>query len=509
MDLSIDNNKISLRFPFSAETINLCKRCGLKWTPRDKAWVGTANVITAMALVRTFPELGTSLDAYLPEEINNWTPSSYLMAHQAEAGRIGLKEPRFGFFDDTGTGKCCCGIELVKQKKIKTLVVCKLSLIVNAWMADCAKFAPELRVANLWALKGKKVPDHDIGIINYEQFRTSHKKLTGYKMVLGDESSTCKDARSQTTKAMIAYCDNVPYVYLFSGTPAPNNELEYWSQMRIIDPLLLGHSFYTFRNHYCFSTGYGGYQWKMQENKREEFLEKIGQKSRVVRKEDVLDLPERTFNLRSVQLSRAEMDAYLEMERNMILEVEGQECLAANAAAKIMKLRQGASGFFYDSEGKAIVYGQAKADALMDLLEEIGNHQVIIWTQFHHEADEIQARLGINAVRVDGTVTSQNQKDNMVQAFIIGQVQYLISHPASLGHGVTLTNCSYAIYFSQSHSYELDYQSRDRIYRKGQKNACTYYYLVAEGTVDATIQRALDKKQDAAQAVFDYLRRMK
>ena len=507
MELTIRDDQFVLQFPFSAETINKVKGCGLKFAPRIKAWVGKANVITAMSLSVAFPELGARLDDYLPEEVNNWVPSPYLMAHQAEAGRIGLKEPRFGFFDDTGTGKTLSGIELVKQKGIKTLVVCKLSLIVNAWMSDLSKFAPELKAVNLWALKGKKVQEHDIAIINYEQFRTTHKKLTGYKMVLADESSVLKDARSLTTKAMIEYCDQVLYVYLFSGTPAPNSPMEYWSQMRIIDPALLGWSYYTFRNGYCYSTGFGGYTWKMKEDRREGFLEKIGRKSRVIRKEDVLDLPERTFNYRKITLSKNEMEAYREMEANMLLEIGDQEIISANAAVKIMKLRQGTSGFYYDTEGKPHVYGFSKLDALMELLEEIGNHQVIIWTQFHHEADEIQRMLHVNCCRVDGTITSQNAKDNMVQAFMAGQVQYLISHPASLGHGVTLTNCSYAVYFSLSHSYELAYQSQDRIYRHGQRNACTYYYLIAEKTVDEAIVAALEQKEDTAQKVFDYLRR--
>jgi SNF2 family DNA or RNA helicase len=52
----------------------------------------------------------------------------------------------------------------------------------------------------------------------------------------------------------------------------------------------------------------------------------------------------------------------------------------------------------------------------------------------------------------------------------------------------------------------LHYQSKDRIYRKGQKNACTYYYLVADKTVDGEILQALEHKANAAEAVFNYLK---
>jgi SNF2 family DNA or RNA helicase len=419
---------------------------------------------------------------------------------------------RYGFFDDTGTGKTLAGIELIKQKKIKTLVVCKLSLITNAWMKDLARFAPELEVVNLWDLhkRKKKVPDHDVGIINYEQLRTTYKKLTGYQMVLADESSVLKDPRSQTTRAMTDLCDSVFYVYLFSGTPAPNNELEYWSQMRIINPLLLGRSFYTFRNQYCYSSGYGGYKWTMKPDRRTEFLDKISQVSRVIRKEDCLTLPERTFNTRSVELSKMELLSYRKMLTEMFLEFEGQEAVAANAAVKIMKLRQGTSGFYYDSDGQVIQVGNSKLKSLMELLEEIGNHQVIIWTHFRNEADRITQWMrddGLSHARADGSVGDQRVKDQIVQDFMTGKVKYLVSHPASLGHGVTLTNCTYAVYFSLSHSFEQAYQSQDRIYRHGQRNRCTYYRLIVPGTVDEAILKALENKESIVNSVFSYLKR--
>ena len=159
-----------------------------------------------------------------------WTPSPYLMDHQRVGAEIAEREKRFGFFFDTGTGKTVLGIEIIKQKQIKTLVVCKLSLIVNAWMSDLSRFAPELKVVNLWEIQRKrngKTPDHQVAIINYERFRTTWTKLAGYEMVLIDESSSIKDHRSQITKALIRYTDKIPNVYLFSGTPAPNSNLEY------------------------------------------------------------------------------------------------------------------------------------------------------------------------------------------------------------------------------------------------------------------------------------------
>jgi SNF2 family DNA or RNA helicase len=510
VNLEIKDGLFMVRLPFNREHISLLKNSGLNWNPNTKAWICRAESFPALCLSQVFSELKDQLKLYLPEtSCNNHIPSSYLMSHQKDASLIASNNPRFGFFDDTGTGKTLSGIELVKQKRVKTLVVCPLSIITNAWINDINKFSPELKVINLWEYnknKKNKIPEHQIALINFEQFRTNYTKLKNYKMLLVDESSRIKDHKSQITKAMIKYVNNIPYVYLFSGTPAPNNEMEYWSQLRVIDPLLLGANFYEFRNKYFYSPDTYGYKWVMQPGKREEFLNKLSQKTRVVRKEDCLSLPERTFNIRSVSLSRQEMEAYREMEREMLLEIEDHTITATNAAVKIMKLRQGTSGFFY-SEKRVFQTGRSKLDALLELLEEIGNHQVIIWTHFHVEADLVEKELSNNCIRIDGTVSGQTQKDDLLKNFINRNTRYLISHPASLGHGVTLTNCSYAIYFSMSHSYELAYQSQDRIYRKGQRNACTYYYLVVPKTIDEAIIKAIQKKESAALAVFNFIRR--
>jgi SNF2 family DNA or RNA helicase len=276
----------------------------------------------------------------------------------------------------------------------------------------------------------------------------------------------------------------------------------------MIDKGLFGKSFYAWRNNYCYSFGYGNYQWAMRKDKDQLFTDKLNTISEVVRKEDVLDLPGKTENIRDVQLDKYERDVYDTMKKDLIVEFGEKESVAANAAVKMMKLREATSGFLINNDGSISRTGESKLKELSSLLAEIGNHQVIIWTQFHYEAAQIMELLkGKSAVRIDGTIPNQNIKNANLQSFKSGDAQYLIAHPASLGHGVTLVNCNYAVYFSLSHSYELQVQSMDRIYRKGQHNCCTYYFLLAVNSVDKVIMKALKNKQSTAEAVLHYLQK--
>lgn len=524
-------DKFLLKFPFDRGVISKVKTIGMKWSDARKIWYSDLTKMFFQNFVTIFPEaedplkLAGLISGNHEGAGDGYSPSSYLMNHQKEAALMASERNRYGFFHDTGTGKCLLAIEIYKQKKIKTLVVAPLSIIEVAWLEDIKKFAPEVKAMNLWEYYKKErtrigriklariLEEENLFIINFETFRNKLDELKrqNFRMLLVDESSYMKDARSQITKALHAFGDNMDYCYLFSGTPAPNNELEYWSQIRMIDPLLFGRSFYQFRNNFFNSYGFGGFKWGMKSEKREEFMRLLSSVSEVVEKNDVLDLPERTTNIRKVYLTEKEWKAYKEMEDELIIEIEDQEVVAANAAVKMMKLREGSSGFFITEDGLIVKTGDSKLKELMLLLEEIGNHQVIIWTQFQYEAAmicEAIQKIKQSWARVDGTVNHAT-KEAAKKSFMQGKTKYMVAHPKSLGHGVTLVNCSYAVYFSESHSYELDYQSKDRIYRKGQKNACTYYYLIADKTIDMKIFNALKDKKKVVEEVFQYLKKKK
>jgi SNF2 family DNA or RNA helicase len=499
---------------------------GMRWNQSKRNWSFNDSIINRNMFNQEF-KAGLETPTLSPNPF--FEPHHLAMEHQKEAAFFANDTPRHLFAHDTGVGKTFLGIDLVKQKKCKTLVVCPLSIIETAWIDDLKQFGNELSYVNLWKAKRiqrKKyldlLSDSQICLINFESFRKQRSDLeqAGFGMVHIDESSKVKNHKSKITKALTEFCDDVYYTYLFSATPAPNNELEYFSQARIVDPTIFGTSFYRFRNKYFYPTGYEGHLWLLQKEKKVEFYDKIAQFTSVVKKEDVLDLPERTFNTIDINLSPAETRAYKEMEKHLILEIENEEITAHNAAVKLMKLRQVTSGFIFNEDGTIIDIGKSKRNELLSLLEIIGDKQVLIWTQFQHEANVIkQALLKEHLIVKDRLLGKQTHRTRIINGtiphadreqafkdFKSGKVQYLIAHPRSLGHGVTMTNCSYAIYYSISYSHEEHKQSQDRIYRKGQTNACTYYYLLAPGTVDKAIYNALNSKANVEGTILKYVK---
>jgi len=459
-----------------------------------------------------------------------------LFSHQREA-LVRSREDNLALFHDCGCGKTLTALHIIKHWKAKgivpALVVCPLSIIEAAWIEDCQKFTPELSITSLWLPQTsnrrlKQIDllidqDFDIYVANYETFKTLLPtiKRKKFQILIVDESSKMKNPTSQITRALLSmagittrakggvkfYADEtIPHRYLLSGTPAPNDESEYWAQVKFITGEgddVFNDNFYAFRSRYFFSIPLGrtGQNiWKFRKETKQEFTDKLSEIAHVVRKQDAVDLPDQIHEKRYIELSREERKAYNKLKETLVLEFADEMVLASSALVEVMKLRQLTSGFCYGEDTHQI--GKSKLNELKALLEEIGDNQVIIWCNFKHEI----ATLFKELVDCDALWSGTHNKDETIRNFQQGKVKYLIANPQSAAHGLTFTNCNYAVYYSLNYSYEYQKQSQDRIHRIGQQNKCTYYYLIAKNTVDEIIYRAVCEKAELSKEVLNYLR---
>lgn len=455
----------------------------------------------------------------------------FLMEHQVKAVEIAKKFDRFAYFLDTGTGKTIAALEIVKKKGGKWLVVVPKSIIRTGWYKDYIDFYSELKVLpisnnftidelieinSLWGnpinLRIKSKIDRetiikklskysDVIIINPESFMKYLEVYNeiGVNGLIVDESTKIKNPVAVFTKNVTDVADKMKNVYIMTGNPDPNSKLDFYSQLRIIDPMIFGNSYYEFRNKYFESYGYHGYKWRFKNNMLDDFAIKVGRKSFTIKKEDCLDLPDRTDEVREIILNKYEKEKYNEMVYNWFIKLANNRITAKTYASVIMKLRQLTSGFIINTDTAEVQHigMKSKLDELKNLLHDIGDNQVIIWINFREEARMISEVLGNKCVTANSETKSV---DNSVEKFQSGEVQYIVANPATLKYGVTFTgnrmvkNCSYAIYFSLSYNYEDYYQSRDRIYRKGQTEKVTYFYLIASNTIDMFVYNKLKQK---------------
>lgn len=451
-------------------------------------------------------------------------------AHQLKAAAIAQGKERFAFFWSCGTGKTIAGLLIVTDKGGKWLAVCPKSIMRSAWERDAQHF-PGIRTRVVHggtpAQRKKAIlaGDWDLAITNFETFKKHGADFlqAGVCGLLCDESSKIKSHESQTSKAVIAFADQIRYCYLFSGTPAPNNGTEYWPQLRALSPDAAGRIFWGWVNTRFIPIKRPMYRngrrvevisgWRQTPDQERRLLEDLRGWSWSLKKEDCLDLPEQMDREIEVELSDDEWTAYDAAETQITRQISTGAVLGFSQIKNVlMKLRQIVGGGVVDN-GRGVVLGTSKLDALGEILDEIGpNEAVIVWAEFTSEIDRIAeyiGRRGESVAVIDGRTSGKAHE--VAARFQAGELKRIVAHPAAAGHGITLTAASYAVYYSLSFSYEMYQQSRDRIHRAGQRRACTYYHLIATlpdtrgdgdtDTIDAAMLKTVRRKGTAAEAV--------
>lgn len=443
-----------------------------------------------------------------------------LYSHQA-AGVDRLRErPRYYLGWDMGLGKTLTVLSAIAEVGGKTIVVCPKSVINAAWIND-AKHYPGLRV--VVAGGGMTKPKRravirspwDVCVCNHDILRMDlpEWKACGADRLVIDEATKCKAIDSGVTKAAIMLADQCRSVWLLAGEPAPNCPTEYLPQMRIVSPSVFGHSYWGAINRYFTPIKIRlkdgrevvkGY--RPRPDNAQAFSDKLKEWVWILKKEDCLSLPPKTDVFVDVELGE-EAGIYESASEKFVIELKCGERSSIKQQAALMKLRQILGGSVMVG-GVAREVGSAKLRVLSEQLDAIGKAQpVVVWAEFRDEIKRIEAMIRERGEPV-GTIFGETShaSGDTVKRFQSGELTRLVCHPASAGHGVTLTAASYAVYYSLSFSLEQHMQSRDRIHRIGQHRPCTYLYLIAPDTVDVAMLRVLRQKKKVADALAEVLK---
>lgn len=457
-----------------------------------------------------------------------------LRKHQSDVLPLATGK-NYALFWGCGAGKTLMGLSLYQQNRkivpnLKLLVIVSpKELIQSAWVSDCEK----IHLHNYKSLKDIKGGDcPEIVLTNYEYIRVAKNlqtvktlvKNNGPFMCILDESSKIKNPKTANWKTVKYLAPYFKFRYVMSGTPAPNSETEYWTQLSFLDENIYGRNFYQFRRDFFeFTKEYKGkiykadpsmlrdpmiarsymqqgYKYTINPALQDAFFKRMSPVVSRLETRDVVDLPAESHLERYFSLSPEEKKAYKEMQKDMVATISNSEnvVMTDNVLGKMLKLRQVSSGFMYsqqaDGTNQTVHFGNSKLNCLLDLLEDIGNNQVVIWTTFKEEASQIAKEL--KKLGKTNLVLNADTKDKaeVISSFADNKVQYVIANPQTAAHGITWTNCQYEIFYSMDYSWERYHQALHRIMRIGQTKPCFYYYMLAEGTKDKSILEVIKRK---------------
>lgn len=230
-------------------------------------------------------------------------------------------------------------------------------------------------------------------------------------------------------------------------------------------------------------------------------------------KDQVVDLPPKVYSEIKIQLSEEQKKLYLQLQN---LHCTDNVVVGNNALTLYHRFQDICNGFEPIEEPveepvveedkevpKNIVLKKLKENpklnALLEVIEQIGNEQAVIWCSRSSLLYEIFNTLQTKGYKVgvyDGKV-NRKQRDEYYNGFKNKNVQFLIANQASASYGLDgLKDANYAVYVCNSYSSELRAQSEDRIYRGEIKNSKFIIDITMEGTCEQKVMHALKEGKE-------------
>ena len=419
---------------------------------------------------------------------------------------------------DMGMGKTAITLMAVEylmyeQFEIyKVLVVCPLR-VTRTWKDEIEKWeqlsGTRYSIVTGTAAQRKKAlaADADIYIINRENVPWLIEKSGCpfvFDMVVIDELSSFKNHQTARHKALMRVRPKVKRIVGLTGTPASQGLMDLFAEFKLLDMgQRLGRFIGQYRLNYFKPDKVNGpivYSYKLLPGAEEQIYDKISDITISMKAVDHLEMPELISTEYPVYLDEKEMEKYESLKKDLILSTTEHEVTAANAASLVNKLSQMANGAVYTDDTETVTFHDRKLDALEDIIEAANGKPLLVAYWFKHDYTRIVQRLeklGINYMKIDSneSITKWNNRE----------IPVALIHPASAGHGLNLQKGGNTmVWFGLTWSLELYQQCVCRLYRQGQtEDTVTIIHLIAQGTVDEKIMKALSMKDTTQAALID------
>ena len=386
----------------------------------------------------------------------------------------------------------------------RVLVIAPLRVARNTWPQEIGKWEHLNHIRYSVAVGTEKErrdalrKQTSLYIINRENVPWLVEKTDfTYDAIVIDELSSFKNWSGKRFKALMKVRPLAKRVIGLTGTPSGNGLMDLFAEFKVLDMgQRLGRFITKYRQDYFKPDKRNGqvvFSYAPLPEAEERIYEKISDITISMKAADHLRMPELIESEYSVRMDEEEKKMYAEMCEQLVLQMKGDEVTAANAGVLSGKLVQMANGAVYTDDGATLHIHDRKLDALEDIIESMNGKPLLVAYWFRHDAERVEKRVPCVRLDTDETIARWNR----------GEIPVALIHPASAGHGLNLqSGGSSLVWFGITWSLELYQQTVARLYRQGQNsNTVVVQHIIAEGTIDEKILRAL-KRKDKTQAAL-------
>lgn len=427
-----------------------------------------------------------------------YNPRPFLFDYQRDIARLALKRKRFAVFADCGLGKTLIAAEFVREvahalSRHRSILIVSPIMVIKQTLSEVSRFyGSELDIERVtaaelprWLSEGGR---SRIGITNYEALT---KPLPSGRIgaLVVDESSMLKSHYGKWGNAILRLGRHCEYVLALTGTPAPNDRIEYANHAVLMGQFPTVNSFLA---RYFVNRGQTENRWELKPHAIRPFYRDLSHWCIFLSNPAVYGwkahsepLPPINVHIHDVPMTDEQRDAvHMKTGQLYVNELGG---IASRA-----RLATIAKGF----EGGRRV-DTHKTDYIRSLLASWPEESSLVWCIYNREQDIIADAIPACG-SIDGT-TPLEERERMIAAFKSGHTKTLVTKAKILGFGLNLQVATRQVFSGLQDSYENYYQCVKRSNRFGATRPLNVHIPVTEierPMIETVLTKARRVEQD-------------
>ena len=400
-----------------------------------------------------------------------YVPREGLFDYQRAIVAMAVEKEKMAIFADCGLGKTLMLLEYARHVRQaspdKPVLIVSPLMVVPQTIAEAAKFYGDLLPIEQVTAKGlakwMTTPGGRLGITNYDALRddTPSGNLGG---LILDESSMLKSHYGKWGQVCLRLGAGVRWKLALTGTPAPNDRIEYANHAVFLDAFPNVNSFLA---KFFINRGQTNERWELKPHALRPFYRALSHwcifltdPSTYGWKDNVHNIPPIHVHIDDVRLSDAQEKAVRAQTGQLFVTQLG----GITTRAKLSRMAKCESSI--------------KPQFIVDMVRSWPDESTIIWCKYNEEQDTL-ARMMPDAASIDGS-TPVEERQRLVDDFKAGRTRVLITKPKILGFGLNLQVCTRQVFSGLQDSYEEYYQAVKRSNRVGSTRPLSVHIPVTE-----------------------------
>ena len=361
-----------------------------------------------------------------------------LFPFQRDIVQFALRRGKSACFAHTGLGKGPIQMEWCQHliERGPSLILAPLA-VAHQFKREGVKFGYDINVCK----QQSDVRRDAINVTNYD--RSDDFALESFTAVAMDESSIIKDFTSRTCQNLIERLARVPYKICSTATPSPNEHAELGTHAELLDVMTRPGMLSMFFEHDGGDTG----NWVLKGHGKRPFWYFMATWSVCLKKPSDLGYDDAGFDLPPLRV----IEHIVPVDHGVATEgmLFRSPDLSATGLHKELRLT-----------------AKDRARKVAELVTAEPHEPWLIWCNTNYEADEIRAVLP-KVVEVRGS-DSVTRKEEALEAFAVGGIQWLLTKSSIAGFGMNYQHCARMAFVGMSYSWEQVFQAIRRCWRFGQ-----------------------------------------